>query len=265
MPAGYLGWFAKVFNPVLDPVFGPLLDLPPFLAILIITFVVMLITTLIYKKVTDQELMKSLKQEMKDIQKEMKEFREDPKKLMELQKKSFEKMIQQFKHSMKPMIITLIPILIIFAWLSTNLAYYPITPDTEFTTAAVFAKDTTGTVKLSVPDGITMFSKEKQEIEQKPAGGIFKLPTAEAEWKLKGEEGSYELIYEFNDNLYVKDLIITNGKEYTDPQKIIKKSELKMIQISNQPIKVLGLSWFWSYLILAIILSTVLRKLFKVH
>ena len=56
MPAGYLGWFAKVFNPILDPIFGPLLNLPPFLALLIITFIIMVITTLIYKKVTNQEV-----------------------------------------------------------------------------------------------------------------------------------------------------------------------------------------------------------------
>ena len=87
MAWNFLGWIAKISNPVLDPVFKPLLKLPPFWTMFIISFLITLITVLIYKKTTNQKLMKDLKMEMKEIQKEMKEFAHDTQKVMELQKK----------------------------------------------------------------------------------------------------------------------------------------------------------------------------------
>jgi uncharacterized membrane protein (DUF106 family) len=250
----------EFLGPILDPLFGPLLNLPPFWSIIIITFIVVLITTLTYKKLTDQEVLKSLKAEMKEIRTEINEARKggNISKISELNKKSMEKSMIQMKQSFKPMLITMLPILIIFAWLLTNLAYHPIQPDMEFITTAIFEKGTEGNVNLIVPEGITLLSEEEQEIEQVDSEW-------RAEWKLKGEEGDYELHYEFGDETKVRDILITNGKDYKSPRKIIKDSQLKFIDISNQPIRVLGLSWFWAYFIMSIIFSIILRKLFRVH
>ncbi|MAF51121.1 MAG: hypothetical protein CMH64_03445 [Nanoarchaeota archaeon] len=101
----------------LNSIFGGFIDWNPLWALIVISFFLMLITTLIYKYFTDQEAMKALKQEMKDIQNEMKEFKEDPAKMMELQKKSFSKMGESFKHQIKPMLITFVPFIILFPWL----------------------------------------------------------------------------------------------------------------------------------------------------
>ena len=60
-----------VFENILNPIFFPLLSLPTLWAVIILSFLISLIITIIYKYTTDQNLMKQLKEEMKEFQKEM--------------------------------------------------------------------------------------------------------------------------------------------------------------------------------------------------
>ena len=53
--------FFSFLDPVLNAIFDPLLSLGPFWALLVISLIVSTLITLIYKWVTDQDLMKRLK------------------------------------------------------------------------------------------------------------------------------------------------------------------------------------------------------------
>lgn len=261
-----LGGFSKIFNPILDPIFGFLLNLDPFFSILIMTFIITLISTLIYKKLTDQEVLKTIKKEMSDIRKEMKEFKDDIKKMEELQKKSLEKSMIQFKQTMKPMFVTMIPILIIFGWFYSHLAYVPIYPNEEFTTTVIFDKAVDNKIKIIVPKEIELLSEEEQAVNhEKQDGLIFDKDVYYSTWKLKGSEGEYFLTYDYNNQEYTKDVLITNKRSYKTPIEAVSKSDIKEIRIDNQEVKVFGLRWFWAYFIMAIIFNSLLRKLLKVH
>lgn len=248
-----ISWFNTIFSPVLDPVFGILLTLPPFWGIFVITFIVTLITTLIYKKMTDQEVLKTIKDDMKLIRDDMKKFQHDANKLAELQKLSLEKSMIQMKQTMKPMLITMLPILIIFGWFAGHLAYHPILPNQDFNVNLTFKNEVSGNVDVIVPSEIEVIGEKTQKIENGNAGFI-----------LKGKAGDYNLNFVFENKTYSKDIIITEKREYKDPDKLINE-DLRSIKVGNEPIKVFGLSWFWVYLILAIILNTLLRKLLKIH
>ncbi|MBU0471434.1 MAG: DUF106 domain-containing protein [Nanoarchaeota archaeon] len=78
----------KMFENLLNPIFKPLLSLGFFWAILIISFVLTFLITMVYKYTTDQELMKRLKKEMKEMQKELKKLSSNPQKAMSHQKKN---------------------------------------------------------------------------------------------------------------------------------------------------------------------------------
>lgn len=106
-----------MFNNLLDALLGPLLNMPDPYGLLAISFMITGLITLAYKFMTDQELMKSLKEELKEIQKELKKLKDNPEKMMEVQKKAMEKNMKYMMHSMKPTLITFIPIIIIFGWL----------------------------------------------------------------------------------------------------------------------------------------------------
>src|SRR3989344_6433721 len=100
-----------------NSIFGGIIDKSPLGGLVLVSFILTLLITVAYKYLTDQELMKSLKQEIKDFQKEMKEFKHDPSKVMELQKKDMEKNMKYMVQSFKPTLFTLIPLIIIFGWL----------------------------------------------------------------------------------------------------------------------------------------------------
>ncbi|MFH1638259.1 MAG: DUF2208 family protein [Candidatus Woesearchaeota archaeon] len=96
---------------------GPVLALPNPLGILIVSFILTMLITLLYKYMTDQELMKSLKEEMKSMQNEIKKLKEEPEKMMKKQKEVMQKNMKYFMHSMKPNLISFIPIIFVFTWL----------------------------------------------------------------------------------------------------------------------------------------------------
>jgi len=244
-------------NFVLDPVLKPLLSvLSPFWFIIIITFLITLLITLIYKYTTNQELVKRLRDEMKEIQKQMKEYQHDVEKVKQLQKESFEKMGVQFRQNMKPMLITLIPMLIIFGWLANNLSYEPLKPGEEFS-VEIEVKSFNSTVMLNVPEGLEILDENIKQAD----------PVAK--WAVKSKEGLYNLEFtlksEKQDKLYVKEVVITNKNEYKSPVKIINDEFVKEIRVSNKPIKFYGLSWFWVYFILAVVFNSLIRKVLKVY
>lgn len=113
-----------VFDSFFNSVFGGLIEWNPLGALIIISFILMLLTTLVYKYFTDQEAMKSLKEEMKEIQNQMKEVKDEPGRMMELQKQSFSKMIESFKHQIKPMLITFVPFAILLPWIRATYTPY---------------------------------------------------------------------------------------------------------------------------------------------
>jgi uncharacterized membrane protein (DUF106 family) len=67
----------------------------------------------------DKERLRELKEKQKKLQEEIKQHQKDGNtdKMLELQKEMFSGVGETFKHSMRPMLITLIPILILFAFI----------------------------------------------------------------------------------------------------------------------------------------------------
>jgi len=248
-----------MFESVLNPVLSPLLYLPPLVSILIISTVISLFITLIYKFTTDQAKMKSLREKLKEHQKELKESRNNPQKAMEIQKRAMESNMEYMKESFKATLYTFIPIIIIFGWLNAHMLYNPLQPGQEFTTTALFKQGITGTVGLEVPSELELLSNKSQSI----VNGM-------ASWTLKGPEGTYILDYKYDNMTYSMDLLITTRKEYTPVQKPITDGKLQMLRLNNDKIIYLNLlgwkiGWLGTYIIFSIILSNILRKILKVH
>ncbi len=249
---------------LVDPIFRPLLQMPLFWSITLIALLMSIIITIAYRLMTDQSLMKDLKDELKSLQKEMKELKDNPQKMMKVQKKVMETNMKYMMHSMRPTLITFLPIIIIFGWLTANVAYEPLLPNQEFTTTAVFDKGSSGTVELMVPDGVTLVSDAEQ-----------KIINNEAVWTLKGKEGVYILEYVYNDNEHqTKELTISDNK-YSDVVTKVKdkQSMFSTISLSNKKTKPLGdisllgwkPGWLGVYIIMSIIFSMTFRKVFKIY
>ncbi|MFH1210612.1 MAG: EMC3/TMCO1 family protein [archaeon] len=100
-----------------NTVFGPIMKIGYPINIIIITLIITLIVTLIYKYTTNQTKMKELKDGIKAAQGEIKQNKDNPGKMMEIQKKAMEQNLTYMKHSLIPMLITFVPLIIMFGWL----------------------------------------------------------------------------------------------------------------------------------------------------
>jgi uncharacterized membrane protein (DUF106 family) len=243
-----------MFETLMNPILNPLLELHPLWVLIILSFLISLIITLIYKAMTDQDLMKQLKAETKEFQKEMKELKDHPEKLMAVQKKAMQTNMKYMGLSMKPTLVTFIPIIIIFGWMNAHLAYSPILPEQDFTITANF-KNANGDIGLAVPEGIKIISNPVQKINYN-----------QANWVLNGLLGEYVLEYEFEGTKYNQELLISNKLEYKNPIKAVKHDRLKSLNIDNQKLKVMNLfgwqlGWLGTYIIFSLIFSMSMRKM----
>ena len=243
----------------LDPLLNPLLTLSPLWVIILISLLVAVLMTVIYKWMTDQDLMKVLKDDIKKFQNEMKELRQHPEKMMEVQKKAMETNMKYMMQSMKPTFVTFIPIILVFGWLQAHLVYSPIMPGEEFQSFIEFEEGFTGNAEIITPEEIELLSGKSVEVKD-----------GKASWILKGSLGSHMLEYTVNDKSYNKHLEITNKQFYENPIKNIDDGKVKTIQVKHEEIKLLNLfgwkiGWLGSYIIFSIVFSMLLRKLLKVH
>ena len=89
----------------------------PRIGIIVISVIVSLFISIINYFVLDKEKIKKMKERQKELQKEMKLHKDNPQKMMELNKELMGGIGENFKHSFKPMLITIIPVLVVFAWM----------------------------------------------------------------------------------------------------------------------------------------------------
>jgi len=248
----------------LTPVFEPLLSLGPFWAILILSFLISLVITLVYKWVTDQKLMKSLKDEQKEYQQKIKALKDNPKEMMAMQKVAMKKNMEYMKHSFKPTLITMLPIILIFGWMSAHLAFEPIYPGETYSVSLTFDKGTTGTAKMIPDKDSELLSKAQQEISNQ-----------EVTWKMKSKtEGKHILEFKYNNQSFTKKVLITKKLDYEEPVSIIQNADLKQIKVNQNKLRPLGPSisifgwqpgWLGLYIFFSLIFSMGLRKAMKIY
>lgn len=267
----------EIFNAILDPIFSPLLRLNPLFAIIIISFLISLLITLAYKKLTNQNLMKDLKNEIKELQKEMKLLRNKPDKMMKVQKKAMETNSKYMMHSLRPTLFTFLPIIIIFSWLHAHMAFFPIVAGTEFTTTVMFEEGIDGNIALVLPDGVKLI---KGPLNQE-------IADSKAEWTLQASSGEYVLDFIFDDREFEKELLVTKtraDRRYASPE--LKQRDvpefgdvgIESISINNPVIKPMkqiplvgsipwigNFGWLGTYILFSIFFSITIRKLLKVY
>lgn len=111
---------------VLNPSAGVLLDWNASFGLLIITAIIVFITTLIQKYATDQDLIKTIKEEQKLVQQEMKLVKASPEKSMELSKKSLELTMKAMPVTMRPLLYTIIPFVLFLRWFGDYFTTNPV-------------------------------------------------------------------------------------------------------------------------------------------
>jgi len=245
---------------VFNPVFLPSLHLlGPTVFTILLSLVVSLLVTFAYKWLTNQELMKSLKEDIKRHQQELKKHKDNPKKFMEIQKQAMDKNLKYMTSSLKPSLFTLIPLLLVFGWMNSHLSFEPLRPDQPFTVTTMFVDGVSGNATLAVPDGLDLISGSSQPI----VGG-------KAAWQAKGKAGEYLLQVGYGNATFDKDIVIQDDEGYRPPVKQFKDSIVSSISVSQEKIIVLNLfgwklGWLGGYILFSLIFSMALRKVLKIY
>ncbi len=242
---------------LLNPLLYPLLSFGYFWGILSLALIITLALTLAYKYLTDQEEMKRVKKDLKKMQAELKELqRKNPEKALKLQKKMMELNAKYMKHSFKPTLYTMIPVLIVFGWMSSHLAYYPLLPGQPFN------------VYVQAVPGVNVSVKAVPELEVEKlneSGGV-------SVWQLRGGEGEYKLLVKAGNQSVEKQILITKAPEYEPPVSRFEGA-IKEVRLDMKKVKPLGetslLGWrpggLGTYILLSLALSIAIRKALKVH
>lgn len=89
----------------------------PKLSVIVVSFSITFVMTLVTKYFTNQNRMKELKELQKACQIKLKDAKGDVKKQGEIQKEIMSCSMELMKHSFKPLFITMIPLLFIFMWI----------------------------------------------------------------------------------------------------------------------------------------------------
>lgn len=90
----------------------------PHISIILLALIITFFISLVNYFVLDKERMREIKSRQKRLQEEIKKHQKEGNmdKAMALQKELLADMPEMFKHSLKPMLITLIPVLIFFSF-----------------------------------------------------------------------------------------------------------------------------------------------------
>lgn len=250
-----------VLSSILNPIMNPLLEVNSILAMVILSFLISLMISLIYKFTTNQNLMKELKSEMKELNKQMKTLRSHPEKAMKVQKRLMEINMKYMSHSMKSTLFTILPIILLFGWMSSHYAFEPLNPGEQFTVTLNFEKDASGEVTLNAPLNIDVAGTLTKTIDEK--GNV--------KWVLSGTEGKYDLGFAHKGKDYYKEIIISTDKgEYAPVEKQVKEGPLNTISVGNEKKIVLNLfgwelGWLGTYIIFSIFFSMGIRKALKIY
>ena len=94
-----------------------ILQASPKISVIIVSAVITFVMTLVYKYTTNQERLGEIKKMQKQYQEQAKALKSQPEKLMEMQKKILGLSTEMMKHSLKPMIITMLPMFVLIVWL----------------------------------------------------------------------------------------------------------------------------------------------------
>ena len=259
-------------NSILDPLLRPLLNVSPFLVILVVSIVLSVVTTIIYKYATDQTRLRKLKADLKRHQKKAMNAKDDPSTAMRHQKEIMKLNGEYFRASMKSMLYTFLPIIIFFGWLSANVAFAPLLPGTSFGLDVAMQKDVAGEVTLLLPDNLTTTDNLTKSVA---------LEERKVSWTgLQGPKGTYDVSvrHEPSGEEQFIEVLITDEQKYTGPLFDISSSTaFKSATTSNEKLRIMhgipvfehipvvkNFNWFWTYFLFTMIFSTTLRKALKI-
>lgn len=265
-------------DPIFNPVLLPLVDWNPFWAIVILSLIITLLITLAYKYFTNQKEMKRLKEEQKEYRQRSKKIQDNKEEMMRLQKEMVQKNMEYMKLSFRAMLITFLPIVLIFGWMNAHLAYEPIYPGETYSVSALVKEEIKGTMELLVDEGTTVKSEAVQQAGtdkavKLPEGFFSQEELPATTWIMFSTLGEHNFSIKYDDKEFTHGALISEQVRYGPPAMIVEHSDIVQLQVNYNRLMPLGSfslfgwkpGWLGLYIILSFAFSIALRKWLKIY
>lgn len=252
-----------VLDVIFNPVFQPLINISPLIAIVVLAFLISLLISVAYKLFTNQAEMKRLKEEQKQFQQKMKESRSNPDEMLKVQKEAMAKNLEYMKQSLKPTLITMLPVILIFGWMSAHLMFEPIYPGERFSITSTFMEGAEGSAQLIPDEGLELIGESNKTIAAEGST-----------WNLKGDLGKHTITVKTPQDEQTKNITITTDLKYEPAISQYTDSEIKEIKVNYNKLRPLGADfsifgwqpgWLGLYLVFSIGFSLGIRKVLKIY
>ncbi len=269
----------NIFDPALNFILGPILKIPTIFGLFLISLLITLIITVIYKYTTDQELLKNVRDKQKKLQEEMRKNRDNPKKVMKLQKEAFSHSGDMMRESFKSMLYTFIPIIILFGWIATHFAFYPLQVGQETNVTLFLKKGTSGDMTITVPEEIKLISEKTVKVNGESEVNFIISPQ---------KEGDFKISVVYNNQFVDKKIVVGSGDSnikqtkmkmtwidyiYGSSEGYVESDSIYQLKVDYNVIRPFGNfsflgwhpGWLGTYIIFSLILSILIRKLMNVY
>lgn len=237
--------------------FDFLLSWHPLIVIFLLSLIYALFTAFVYALFLDVDALREIKKEMDELRKKMSKTK-DPKKQEEIASKTLELSLRYNQKTMKSLIFTTIPAIIIFSVILNHYTYEPLKQDQLFNVTLYLKGNYNVTVHEMITENVDLVNIYKND----------KVITYELKPR---KEGYYNFQFTINNKTYSKDFLVTKLYRVTNNEKKINDEYLDRVVIEYKPLHLVNFTIFGFrpgrltfYILFSILLSILTRKLFNI-
>jgi len=272
-------WLNSTIGNLIKILFLPFSSLSPWAAMIMISLLTALLMLLIYKKTSDQERIKKVKNRIKASFMEIRLFQHDLQTLLQSQKELFLANLRYLLLNLKPLLVMLVPIFLLLAQLNLWFGYkIPETGET-FLLKVKFQKTVDlqrVRLELEAPEGVVVETPVLRILDER-----------EANWRLRRiGQMSGPLIITVNGERYQKELpsggrklnristvrvkpnlwqeLLYPGEKPLPADSLLNRVEL-LFKENRLLLGGIGFHWLVAYFLLSILLGLSLKGRFKVE
>lgn len=268
----------NLINSIFDLTFAPFVNMNLLWGISIVSLVTGVVMLIIFSYTSDQQGIKETKEKIKGYLLEIRLFKDDLQQNLRSQKQILKYNLLYMKHSLKPMVVMIIPVILIMVQLDNRYSIRPFKAGEKALICLKLADNinpVTANIELKLPAGVTMDASPLR-IEKE----------GEIDWRVRVDTpGDYELKFLVGNETITKKLVaeprlarlsseltqaslsqllITPGESPIPSSAPVK--EIKVVY-PEMHIKILGrnVHWMVLFFVLSIVSAFALKGVFKVQ
>ncbi len=224
-----MGSFNFLVNRLFDGIFYPFISLNPWVAMVVVCLLTGIFMLLIFRYTSNQKGIREAKDKIKAHFLEIRLFKDDFRLMMRAQVKILRYNLVYMKHSLKPMMIMILPLVIVLVQLNFRFGFRPLQPEERVIVRVKLSE------ALSLRSmGISLKAPEGLEVEEPPLR-IESLH--EVQWRLRAKEpGEYELRVRVGEKLFSKMVTVSNELCQISPRKVSRSFFQEFLYPSEPPL-----------------------------